>query len=136
MGVVMIRARSSRFVASCFRCYSSKPSVLEGDALINSENEKVSREELFKDKKVVIFGVPGAFTPVCTQKHVPSFLTNASELKSKGIDTIACFSVNVNNGVVVQQNVELSPGDFESTSAEKILEELEVQRKNDHSDSE
>jgi peroxiredoxin len=52
-------------------------------------------DELFAaGKKVVAFAVPGAFTPTCSAKHVPSFLTNFDALKAKGVDTVACISVN------------------------------------------
>ena len=54
----------------------------------------VSIEDLTRGKKVVLFGLPGAFTPTCSAKHVPSFLANYAELKAKGVDTIACLSVN------------------------------------------
>jgi peroxiredoxin len=54
----------------------------------------VKVEELTKGKKVVIFGLPGAFTPTCSAKHVPSFIANYDKLKAKGVDTIACVSVN------------------------------------------
>jgi len=54
----------------------------------------VSVEELTKGRKVVIFGLPGAFTPTCSAKHVPSYLANYDRLKAKGVDTIACLSVN------------------------------------------
>jgi glutaredoxin/glutathione-dependent peroxiredoxin len=54
----------------------------------------VTTDDLFKGKKVVLFGVPGAFTPTCSAKHVPSYLTHYDELKAKGVDTIACMSVN------------------------------------------
>ena len=54
----------------------------------------MSSDELFNGKTVVLFSVPGAFTPVCSKTHLPSFLQNYSALKAKGIDTIACLSVN------------------------------------------
>lgn len=49
---------------------------------------------LLKGKKVVLFGLPGAYTPVCSANHLPGFVAKAAELKAKGIDTIACISVN------------------------------------------
>ena len=54
----------------------------------------VTIEQLTRGKKVVIFGLPGAFTPTCSAKHVPSYLANYDKLKAKGVDTIACLSVN------------------------------------------
>lgn len=50
--------------------------------------------ELFGGKTVVLFALPGAFTPTCSAKHVPGYLANADALKARGVDTIACLSVN------------------------------------------
>jgi peroxiredoxin len=54
----------------------------------------LSTDELFKGKKVVLFAVPGAFTPTCDAKHLPGFVQLADQIKKKGVDTIACFAVN------------------------------------------
>ena len=54
----------------------------------------ISTDEIFKGKKVAIFGLPGAFTPTCSAKHLPGYLQNADKLKAKGIDKIVCLSVN------------------------------------------
>jgi len=51
-------------------------------------------DEIFKGKKVVLFAVPGAFTPTCDKNHLPGFVTNADKIKGKGIDTIAVTGVN------------------------------------------
>ncbi|MFQ5971941.1 MAG: peroxiredoxin [Alphaproteobacteria bacterium] len=54
----------------------------------------VSTEELFSGKKVVLFSVPGAFTPTCSLKHLPGYVAHAGRIKAKGVDTIACMAVN------------------------------------------
>ena len=56
--------------------------------------QKISAEDYFKGKKVVLFSLPGAFTPTCDAKHLPGFVQKAAELRAKGVDTIACISVN------------------------------------------
>lgn len=55
---------------------------------------EMSRDELFAGKKVVMFAVPGAFTPTCNNNHLPGFIEHAETIKAKGIDTIAVLSVN------------------------------------------
>jgi glutaredoxin/glutathione-dependent peroxiredoxin len=54
----------------------------------------VSVGDIFKGKKVVLFAVPGAFTPTCSMKHLPGFLEQATAIKAKGVDEIVCLSVN------------------------------------------
>jgi peroxiredoxin len=56
--------------------------------------KEVSTDDLFKGKKVVMFAVPGAFTPTCSVKHLPGFVQNVDAIKAKGVDTVICIAVN------------------------------------------
>ena len=137
--------------------------------------QQTSSSEYFAGKRVALFAVPGAYTPTCSAKHLPSYVQKAEELKARGIDEVACTSVNdafvmgawgrddgseditmladgngefadalgltmdaskfgmgkrsqrysmvVNDGVVEQINVE-APGEYKTSSAEHMLEQL------------
>jgi peroxiredoxin len=56
--------------------------------------KEVTTDALFRGKKAVVFAVPGAFTPACSQRHLPGFVERADEIKAKGVDLIACVAVN------------------------------------------
>jgi peroxiredoxin len=56
--------------------------------------QPLKTDDLFSGKKVVVFALPGAFTPTCSAKHLPGFVHKADEIKHKGVDAIACVSVN------------------------------------------
>jgi len=62
--------------------------------LENGEPIKKNIENILKDKKSVIFGLPGAYTSVCSAKHLPGYVNNSEKYKQKGIDQIICMSVN------------------------------------------
>lgn len=68
----------------------------EGTLMTMGENgpEPVDTQALFGGKKVLLFAVPGAFTPGCSMTHLPGYVVNADAIKAKGVDTIACLSVN------------------------------------------
>jgi len=150
------------------------PSVTLAHMTANGPGE-ISSDALFGGKKVVLFALPGAFTPTCSKAHLPGFVVNADAIKAAGVDEIVCLSVNdafvmhawgeaqnadaihmvadgsaefaravgldldltargmgvrsqrysmvVEDGVVTALNVE-APGQFEVSSAERILELL------------
>ena len=56
--------------------------------------QDMSTDELFAGKKVVLFALPGAFTPTCSAAHLPGFVANADKIKAKGVDSVVCLSVN------------------------------------------
>ncbi len=56
--------------------------------------KEVTTEELFRGKKAVLFGVPGAFTPTCSIKHLPGYVQNAEAFAGRGVETVACVAVN------------------------------------------
>ena len=62
--------------------------------MVDGKMQDVSTGELFANKKTVLFAVPGAFTPTCSMQHLPGFITHAKDIKAKGVDLIACVSVN------------------------------------------
>ena len=79
----------------------------------------VSTAEVLAGRRVVVFGVPGAFTPVCSDEHLPGFLLRAEELRRHGVDAIVC----VEDGVVKVLNVEPAKG-VHASSAEEMLKAL------------
>ena len=62
--------------------------------LTESGMQEITTEQIFKGKKVVMFSVPGAFTPTCSAKHVPGYVEHFNALKASGVDEIWCVSVN------------------------------------------
>ena len=83
--------------------------VGELQQLKNGEMTTHKTAELFADKKVVLFAVPGAFTPTCSAAHLPGYVVLADEFKAKGVDAIICLSVNdafVMNAWGESQNAE------------------------------
>ena len=77
-------------------------SIKEGDkipavtlhSMQDGKPTPMSTEDIFAGKKVVLFAVPGAFTPTCSMAHLPGYVVHADSIKAKGVDTIACVSVN------------------------------------------
>jgi len=70
--------------------------IPEGTLKIMGEKgpQDITTAEIFGGKKVVLFAVPGAYTPTCSQAHLPGFVALADKIKARGVDTIACLSVN------------------------------------------
>jgi peroxiredoxin len=70
------------------------PADVTGFVMENDAPTKKTLGELTAGKKVVIFGIPGAFTPTCDQQHLPSYVQELSNLKSKGVDQVICLAMN------------------------------------------
>ena len=75
--------------------------IKEGDRLpdakvfiIDKQHKEIPTSEILNEGKVILFGVPGAFTPTCSNKHLPSFLQSAEKLKNKDIKKVFCISIN------------------------------------------
>jgi peroxiredoxin len=73
--------------------------IKEGDKIPTvtvkaTDMSDITTDELFGGKKVVLFAVPGAFTPTCSKQHLPGFVTQAAAIRAKGVDDIICLSVN------------------------------------------
>ncbi len=68
--------------------------AVEFSTMTADGQQKMSTDAVFAGRKVVLFAVPGAFTPTCTMNHLPGFLQHAGEIMAKGVDAIACTAVN------------------------------------------
>ena len=96
----------------------------------------LTTDEIFSGKKVVLFALPGAFTPTCSAAHVPGFVVKSDEIKAKGVDTIACLSVNdafVMGAWGEAQNVEdniLMLADGSATFTQAVGLELDLTERN------
>ncbi|KAL1788720.1 peroxiredoxin-5, mitochondrial [Sigmodon hispidus] len=97
----LLAARRERSGARSFSSTAVAMAPIKvGDAIPSVEvfegepGKKVNLAELFKGKKGVLFGVPGAFTPGCSKTHLPGFVEQAGALKAKGVQVLACLSVN------------------------------------------
>ncbi|RVU85669.1 peroxiredoxin [Leucothrix sargassi] len=78
-------------------------------SILNDETSNSDTETLFTNKKVVLFAVPGAFTPTCSRQHLPGYVTHIESFKEKGIDSVMCLSVNdafVMSAWALDQNAE------------------------------
>ncbi len=73
---------------------SSLPEVTFGYIDAEGKTTNPHTNDLFNNKRVVVFAVPGAFTPTCSEAHLPGYVALADKIKAKGVDTIICLSVN------------------------------------------
>jgi peroxiredoxin len=88
-----MHARNEFFMTQTITVGAALPSMKLITATADGPKE-VSTEELFAGKKVVMFAVPGAFTPTCSAKHLPGFVQHAAEFAEKGVDKLVCLAVN------------------------------------------
>ncbi|OBS81561.1 hypothetical protein A6R68_20294 [Neotoma lepida] len=88
------RARSFSSAAVAMAPIKVGDSIPSVEVFEGEPGKKVNLAELFKGKKGVLFGVPGAFTPGCSKTHLPGFVEQAGALKAKGVQVLACLSVN------------------------------------------
>ena len=116
--------------------------LIKGDRLpdakvfiFDNDPKEVSIKEIIGEDKVIIFGLPGAFTPTCSAKHLPGFINATEEIKKKGIKKILCISVNdpfVMNALGKTHNVEnkiLMVGDSNAIFTKNIGAELNLDHK-------
>jgi peroxiredoxin len=177
-GAFTLATRQTAFGSQALftRSYAVGQNLLEGKANLKGVDGKdLSLSDVFKGKKVVVFGLPGAFTPVCTSKHVPGYVESADKFKAKGVDVV-CVSVNdpfvmkawgdslkannitlvadwdgsftklvdkeldlsaaglgkrckryslvVDNGKIINENVESAPNDLKLTDAATVLSQI------------
>ena len=103
--------------------------------LSNGEPIKIITSQLFKNKKAIIFGLPGAYTSVCSAKHLPGYVKNIEKFRSKGIELIACISVNdpfVMDAWGKANNVQdkiIMVADFKADFTKKIGAELDLNKR-------
>ena len=116
--------------------------LIKGDRLpdakvfiFDNDPKEVSIKEIIGEDKVIIFGLPGAFTPTCSAKHLPGFINATEEIKKKGIKKILCISVNdpfVMNAWGKIHNVGdkiLMVGDYNATFTKNIGAEVNLHRR-------
>ncbi|XP_019418859.1 PREDICTED: peroxiredoxin-2F, mitochondrial isoform X2 [Lupinus angustifolius] len=95
----VLRIRNYAKVANGSDIVSAAPNVSlqkarSWDEGVSSKFSTTPIKDIFKDKKVVIFGLPGAYTGVCSSKHVPTYKDNIDKFKAKGIDSVVCVAIN------------------------------------------
>ena len=116
--------------------------LIKGDRLpdakvfiFDNDPKEVSIKEIIGEDKVIIFGLPGAFTPTCSTKHLPGFINASEEIKKKGVKKILCISVNdpfvMNDWGKIHNvgNKILMVGDYNATFTKNIGAEVNLHRR-------